>query len=572
MLTRLQIENIAVIERAEIDFSAGFSVLSGETGAGKSIIIDALNAVLGSRISRDLIRSGQNRAAVSALFSDLPAAALQKLVDLGLEAEDGMLLIRREMTSDGKNLCRINGQTATLSMLRELGSFLVNIHGQHDGQHLLDEQFHIEYLDTFSALDPLLREYQSRYEELLQLNRRVKALSMSAAEKQRRAAELERQIAELNAAQIRVGEQDELLSRRTELAHAEKLTAALSDACRLLDGSDDWEGAAKLLAMAEKSLRSVEKYSGQLPQLVERIAELSILASDFSSELSAVLTTLAFSPGELEEVEQRLELLSRLERKYNMPAEELAGLLNTLTQELESLELADESLDGLKAAYTAKRQVVFALAQHLNAARNEAAIRLCSQMEDQLSQLDMPAARFGVEIDTSLDKQQTRFSRRGCDSVRFLLSANSGEDLKPLNKVASGGELSRMMLALRNVLSQGDRGVTAVFDEVDAGVSGRAASKVGEKLVAISASRQVLCVTHLPQIAALADCQYYISKEMRGGRTYTSVEPLDMDGRIRELTRLTTGASVTDAALQNAAEMLRQAEARKTELLTNSDK
>lgn len=572
MLTRLQIENIAVIERAEIDFSAGFSVLSGETGAGKSIIIDALNAVLGSRISRDLIRSGQNRAAVSALFSDLPAAALQKLVDLGLEAEDGMLLIRREMTSDGKNLCRINGQTATLSMLRELGSFLVNIHGQHDGQHLLDEQFHIEYLDTFAALDPLLLEYQSRYEELLQLNRRVKALSMSAAEKQRRAAELERQIAELNAAQIRVGEQDELLSRRTELAHAEKLTAALSDACRLLDGSDDWEGAAKLLAMAEKALRSVEKYSGQLPQLVERIAELSILAADFSSELSAVLTTLAFSPGELEEVEQRLELLSRLERKYNMPADELAGLLNTLTQELESLELADESLDGLKAAYTAKRQVVFALAQQLNAARNEAAIRLCSQMEDQLSQLDMPAARFGVEIDTSLDKQQTRFSRRGCDSVRFLLSANSGEDLKPLNKVASGGELSRMMLALRNVLSQGDRGVTAVFDEVDAGVSGRAASKVGEKLVAISASRQVLCVTHLPQIAALADCQYYISKEMRGGRTYTSVEPLDMDGRIRELTRLTTGASVTDAALQNAAEMLRQAEARKTELLTNSDK
>ncbi len=572
MLTRLQIENIAVIERAEIDFSAGFSVLSGETGAGKSIIIDALNAVLGSRISRDLIRSGQNRAAVSALFSDLPAAALQKLVDLGLEAEDGMLLIRREMTSDGKNLCRINGQTATLSMLRELGSFLVNIHGQHDGQHLLDEQFHIEYLDTFAALDPLLREYQSRYEELLQLNRRVKALSMSAAEKQRRAAELERQIAELNAAQIRVGEQDELLSRRTELAHAEKLTAALSDACRLFDGSDDWEGAAKLLAMAEKSLRSVEKYSGQLPQLVERIAELSILASDFSSELSAVLTTLAFSPGELEEVEQRLELLSRLERKYNMPADELAGLLNTLTQELESLELADENLDGLKAAYTAKRQVVFALAQQLNAARNEAAIRLCSQMEDQLSQLDMPAARFGVEIDTSLDKQQTRFSRRGCDSVRFLLSANSGEDLKPLNKIASGGELSRMMLALRNVLSQGDRGVTAVFDEVDAGVSGRAASKVGEKLVAISASRQVLCVTHLPQIAALADCQYYISKEMRGGRTYTSVEPLDMDGRIRELTRLTTGASVTDAALQNAAEMLRQAEARKTELLTSSDK
>lgn len=572
MLTRLQIENIAVIERAEIDFSAGFSVLSGETGAGKSIIIDALNAVLGSRVSRDLIRSGQSRAAVSALFSDLPATALQKLADFGLDAEDGMLLIRREMTSDGKNLCRINGQSATLSMLRELGSFLVNIHGQHDGQHLLDEQFHIEYLDAFAALEQPLLEYQSRYEELLQLNRRVRALSMSAAEKQRRAAELERQIAELSAAQIRAGEQDELLSRRTELAHAEKLTAALNDACRLLGGSDEEEGAAGLLAMAEKSLRSVEKYSGQLPQLVERMAELSILTSDFSSELSAVLAALAFSPGELEEVEQRLELLSRLERKYNTPADELAGLLSTLTQELESLELADENLDGLKAAYTAKRQVVFTLAQQLNAARNEASARLCSQMEEQLAQLDMPAARFGVEIDTSLGKEQTRFSRRGCDSVRFLLSANSGEDLKPLNKVASGGELSRMMLALRNVLSQGDRGVTAVFDEVDAGVSGRAASKVGERLVAISASRQVLCVTHLPQIAALADCQYSISKEMRDGRTYTSVEPLDINGRIRELTRLTTGASVTDAALQNAAEMLRQAEAHKAKLLTSRDK
>ncbi len=574
MLSRLQIENIAVIERADIDFSAGFSVLSGETGAGKSIIIDALNAVLGARVSRDLIRTGQSRAAVGALFTDLPAAAREKAAALGLEVEDGTLLVRREMTADGKNLCRVGGQTVTLSMLRELGPFLVNIHGQHDGQHLLDEQFHIEYLDAFAALEGLLLEYQSRYEELLHLNRRIRALSMSAADKRRRTAQLEAQIAELNAAQVRTGEQEELLSRRTELMHAEKLTAALQSASRMLDGSEDEsrEGAAALLAMAEKTLRSAEKYSGQLPALIERATELSILAADFASELSAVLTAMSFSPEELEAVERRLELLSRLEHKYGLPCDELAGLLPALLQERDSLEQADDSLDGLREAYAAKRQVVYESAERLNALRSEAAERLCRSIEEQLAQMDMPSARFGVEIDTSLGKEQTRFSRRGCDTVRFLLSANSGEDLKPLSRVASGGELSRMMLALRNVLSQGDGGVTAVFDEVDAGVSGRAASKVGEKLFAISASRQVLCVTHLPQIAALADQQYYISKESRAGRTYTSVMPLDRDGRIGELTRLTVGNSITQAARQNADEMLRLAAERKRELLTTAGK
>ncbi|HIU44283.1 MAG TPA: DNA repair protein RecN [Candidatus Ventrousia excrementavium] len=572
MLTQLQIENIAVIEHADIDFSAGFSVLSGETGAGKSIIIDALNAVLGSRVSRDLIRTGQSRASVSALFSELPPAALQKAADLGLSTEDGTLLIRREMTPDGRNLCRVNGHPATLSMLRELGPFLVNIHGQHDGQHLLDEQFHIEYLDAFAGLELPLAEYQSHYEELLQLNRRIRALSMSAAEKKRRIEELEGQIAELTDAHLREGERDELLSRRTELVNAERLSAALGDACRLLDGTDDGEGAVALLSMAERALRAGEKLSGQLPPLIERATELSVLASDLASDLASTLSAMAFSPEELEETEQRLELLSRLERKYNMPPDELAGLLPALSQELESLALADESMDSLKDAYAAKRQVVYEQAEKLNAMRAEAAVRLCAQMEQQLAQMDMPSARFGAEIDTSLGKGQTRFTRRGCDTVRFLLSANSGEDLKPLSKVASGGELSRMMLALRNVLSEGDRGVTAVFDEVDAGVSGRAASRVGEKLFSIASTRQVLCVTHLPQIAALADRQYYISKESRGGRTYTRVEPLDTDGRIRELTRLTAGDSVTDAARQNAAEMLRLAEIRKKELLTNQPK
>ncbi len=569
MLTQLQIENIAVIERADINFSAGFSVLSGETGAGKSIIIDALNAVLGSRVSRDLIRTGQSRASVSALFSDLPPAALRKAEELGLGAEDGTLLIRREMTPDGRNLCRINGHPAALSMLRELGPFLVNIHGQHDGQHLLDEQFHIEYLDVFAQLEKPLTEYQAHYEELLQLNRRIRALSMSAAEKQRRVRELESQRDELAAAQLREGERDELLSRRTELMNAERLTAALGDACRLLEGTDDEGGAVSLLSMAERALRAGEKLSGQLPPLIDRAAELAVLASDLASDLSSALSSMAFSSEELEETEHRLEELARLERKYGMPPDELIGLLPALSQELDSLELSNENMDSLKEAYAAKRRVVYEQAQRLNDMRSEAAGRLCAQMEQQLAQMDMPSARFGIEINTTLGKDQTRFTRRGCDTVRFLLSANSGEDLKPLSKVASGGELSRMMLALRSVLSEGDSGVTAVFDEVDAGVSGRAASRVGEKLFSIAGARQVLCVTHLPQIAALADRQYYISKESYGGRTYTRVEPLDLEGRIRELTRLTAGDSVTEAARQNAAEMLRLADARKKELLTN---
>lgn len=569
MLSRLQIENIAVIEHADIEFSAGFSVLSGETGAGKSIIIDALNAVLGSRMSRDLIRTGQTRASVCAFFSELPEAALHKAAELGVPAEDGCLVIKREMTSDGKNLCRVNGQPATLSMLRELGSFLVNIHGQHDGQHLLDEQFHIEYLDAFAGFQELLESYQARYDELLHLNRRIRSLSLSAAEKQRRAAELEEQILELSAAQIRRGEQDDLLSRRTELVHAEKLVQALSGAGFIFEGSEDEPGVSDKLAEAEKLLRSAEKYSPALSAAAERAAELSVLACDLSSELSSLLSSMAFTPGELEGIEQRLELFSRLERKYGLAPDQLSELLPSLNQELDSLQQADESLDELKSAYAEKRNVVYELALQLNAARSEAANALCAQMESQLAQMDMPSARFGVEIDCSLNHGQTRFSRRGCDTVRFLLSANSGEALKPLSKVASGGELSRIMLALRNVLSQGDAGVTAVFDEVDAGVSGRAASKVGEKLFCISASRQVLCVTHLPQIAALADHQFAISKESRGGKTYTSVEPLDKEGRIRELTRLTAGSSITDAALVNAGEMLRLAQERKNSLLTN---
>lgn len=569
MLANLQIENIAVIERADIEFSSGFSVLSGETGAGKSIIIDALNAVIGGRVNRDLIRTGQSRACVTALFSNPPAAVLKRADELGVETEGDALLIKREMTADGKNICRINGRTVTLSMLRELGAFLVNIHGQHDGQHLLDEQFHIEYLDNYAGLDGALSQYQVHYEELLQLNRQIKALSMNAAEKQRRTAELEAEIAELEAAAVQENERETLAARRTALTHVEKLVAALADAALALDGNDEQQGAAALVAQAEKSLRSAEKFSDRLKALAERAGEISILASELSADVASALAETAFSPQELEQVEMRLDLLSHLERKYHTPADELGGLLPALRQEYDSLAQSDESLEDLKQAYLEKRKTVFGLAQNLYQLRREAAGRLCAQIEEQLAQMDMPSARFDVEIVTSLGKDAARFTRKGCDTVRFLLSANSGEDLKPLGKVASGGELSRMMLALRNVLSEGDQGITAVFDEVDAGVSGYAASKVGEKLFTIAASRQVLCVTHLPQIAALADEQYYINKEERGGRTYTTVERLDRQGRIRELMRLTAGAGAADAAMHNADEMLRQAGKRKEELLTS---
>ena len=557
MLRNLYIENIAVIQKADIDFSSGLTVLSGETGAGKSIIIDALSAILGGRVSRELIRTGQTKACVAASFTDLAPAVTALCTELGFEPEEGQLLMRREIYADGRNNCRINGRPASLSNLKALGELLVSIYGQHDGQHLMNEQLHMDYLDAFGDMEQALDDYLTQYEELLQLNRRMKALNMSAAEKERRRTALPGRIEELKKANIKPGEQDELLSLRLQMQNAEKIAEGFAEASVLLDGGENSEGAADRLAQAVKALARGARYSAAAEQLEKRMRELSLLAADLSGDLADELSRLDYSPEKLEQTERRLDQISKLSVKYGVPADELEEHLASLEAELAALDNLDDSLDELKAQYAEKRAELYEEAGQLHALRLQAGERLAKQIEKELRDLDLKNARFRVEVEDLRQENQARFTKKGTDNVRFLLSANAGEDLKPLAKVASGGELSRIMLAMKTVLSAGEQGMSAVFDEVDAGVSGRAAQRVAEKLQAMAKVRQVLCITHLPQIAAVADGHLLIAKTEREGRTFTEVTPLDREGRKREIARIIGGAVITEKTLASAEEMLK---------------
>ena len=553
MLRNLYIENIAVIQKADIEFSSGLTVLSGETGAGKSIIIDALSAILGGRVSRELIRTGQTKACVAASFTNLAPAVTDLCIELGFEPEEGQLLLRREIYADGRNNCRINGRPASLSNLKALGELLVSIYGQHDGQHLMNEQLHMDYLDAFGELDQPLSRYLDQYEALLQLNRRMKALNMSAAEKERRRAALPGRIEELKKAAVKPGEQDELLSLRLQMQNGEKIAEGFAEASVLLDGGENSEGAADRLAQAVKALARGARYSAAAEELEKRMRELSLLAADLSGDLADELSRLDYSPEKLEQTERRLDQISKLCVKYGVPADELEEHLTSLEAELAALD----NLDELKALYAEKRAALYEEAGQLHVLRTMAGERLAQEIEKELRDLDLKNARFRVEVEDLRQENQARFTKKGTDNVRFLLSANAGEDLKPLAKVASGGELSRIMLAMKTVLSAGEQGMSAVFDEVDAGVSGRAAQRVAEKLQAMAKVRQVLCITHLPQIAAVADGHLLIAKTERDGRTFTEVTPLDREGRKREIARIIGGAVITETTLASAEEMLK---------------
>ncbi len=557
MLRELYIENIAVIQQADIAFAGGLTVLSGETGAGKSIIIDALSAILGGRVSRELIRTGQNKACVAAMFADLAPAVTELCAELGFEPEDGQLLFRREIYADGRNQCRINGRPATLANLKALGERLVSIYGQHDGQHLMNEQLHMDYLDAYGAMERPLADYLNHYEALLQLNRRMKALNMSAAEKERRRAALPPRIEELKKANVKPGEQDELLALRLQMQNGEKIAEGFAEASVLLDGGEQSDGAADRLAQAVKALVRGARYSAAAEELEKRMRELSLLAADLSGDLADALSRLDYSPEKLEHTERRLDQISKLCIKYNVPADQLEEHLAALEEELSTLDNLDDDLDELKAQYARLRTELYEEAGRLHALRVTAGERLASEIERELTDLDLKHARFRVEVEDLRQENQARFTKKGTDNVRFLLSANAGEDLKPLAKVASGGELSRIMLAMKTVLSAGEQGMTAVFDEVDAGVSGRAAQRVAEKLQAMAKLRQVLCITHLPQIAAVADGHLLIAKSEREGRTYTEVTPLDREGRKREIARIIGGAVITEKTLASAEEMLK---------------
>ncbi len=550
MLQLLHIENIAIIEQADIEFEGGFNALTGETGAGKSIVIDSLSAVLGQRTSRDLIRTGTEKAFVSACFTGVPAGVG---ADLGIESADELLL-QREIHADGKNTCRVNGRPVTVTQLRTLGNRLLNIHGQHDGQQLLDEEQHEIYLDNFGHMQPMVDDYRSKFDALAALRRQMQSLQMDESEKARRVDTLRYQIEELERADLKAEEEDELLGRRNLLRNSEKFISAVSESDFCLNGSDDQEGAANLIRQAQNALNNVKNLDSGFEEIYNRLESLYCEVYDLAYTIQDKRNNFDFSPNELDEVESRLDQLYRLKKKYGPTVEDMLAYLERCRKELDDIEYADDTLQRLEMEMKKAQKVAMESATVLSQARKEAAKDLAKQILSELQQLDMGKIRFEVSFDTK-DMDTT-----GIDEVRFLMSANVGEELKPINKIASGGELARIMLAMKNVLSEQDHVGTMVFDEVDTGVSGRAAQKVAEKMARISRKKQVLCVTHLPQLAAMADNHFSVEKGEMDNRTYTKVQQLSREQRRQELARLTGGVHVSDVMLQGAEELLCEAE------------
>lgn len=558
MLELLHIENIAIIEAADIEFAPGFNALTGETGAGKSIVIDSLSAVLGQRTSRELIRTGAEKAFVSAAFS----GTVPELTEtLGIQPEaDGTLLLQREIQTDGKNVCRVNGRPVTVGQLRALGAQLLNIHGQHDGQQLLDEEQHIVYLDSFGRAGSLINTYAEKYKHFTDIRRQIGALQMDEAEKARRVDTLQYQIEELRRAKLKPGEEEELTARRGMLRNAEKFLDAVAGADYALNGDDSGGGALSALRQAQDALSGVRHLDDAFGQLYERLGEAYSEVYDIAATVEDKRGELDVSPGELDRVESRMDLLYRLKKKYGATVEDMLDYQARCEAELAQIEDAGDTLARLEQALSKAEKEARQAAQALSDARKAAADRLTAQILAELQQLDMGKIRFVVDFaEKPLDSD-------GMDTVRFLMSANVGEELRPIHKIASGGELARIMLAMKNVLSEQDHVGTMVFDEVDTGVSGRAAQKVAEKMARISRRKQVLCVTHLPQLAAMADTHFSVEKGERGGRTYTEVRRLDREQRRRELARLTGGSHVSQTMLDGAEELLVQAEKFRAEL------
>lgn len=547
MLSLLHIENIAVIEQADISFDRGFNVLTGETGAGKSIVIDAISAIVGERAYRDMIRTGTQKASVRGVFTQVP--------ELPWFAENGVTydpetVIQREIYLDGKNVCRVNGALVTVSILHKLGLQLINIHGQHDSAALFEEENHLTFLDDYAGNEALRQSYREGYDLVAELRRKIDKMTMDEGEKLRRMETLKYQIAEIEKAAPEPGEDTALEERRKLLQNAEKLSQGMDEAVRCLYGDDDSEGAAGLLAQAEYALARLSRFSDSFASLHERVSDLKYQVQDAAEEARDARDGLSFSADELERIESRLDVLHRLRRKYGASCEEILAYLEQAKKELDDMEFADDHLEKLKKKLEKAEAEAWKRAEVLRKNRKENAEAMSARILGELAQLDMPRVRFACNF------RELELTPGGADAVAFYMSANAGEALKPLSKVASGGELARIMLAMKNVLAEKDQIGCLIFDEVDTGVSGRAAQKVAEKLRSLARFKQVLCVTHLPQLAALADTHLLISKAERDGRTYTSVTPLDKEGRKRELARIIGGTHITETTLKSAEEML----------------
>ncbi len=549
MLQTLYIENIAVIEKTSIDFTGGLNVLTGETGAGKSIIIDAINAIMGQRTSRDIIRTGEKSAFVSAQFEDVGKTAEKTLAELGFEAEDGVLVLQRTLSANGKSVCKINGRPATVSMLKSLSRSLINIHGQHESYALFSPETHIDYIDSYGGCEELLNSYKEKYNDYIILSKKLSRANSDESERLREIDLLQFQTRELFDADVRPGEEEELEAERTVLINFEKISSLLNKAKLMLDG-DDSNGGIESLDIASNAMQAAAEYNEEYSGISETLTDIYYNLRDISESIADAVDNLEGDPQRLEEIEERLDLLNRLTRKYNCSVDELPELAEKAQARLEELLNYDKNRDGLiKACAEAEKQALDA-ASRLSRRRREAAKDFADRVREEMSFLNMP----NVTLVPSFE--ETGLNPKGTDKVELLISANPGEAPRPVAKIASGGELSRMMLAIKTVLASADEVDTLIFDEVDTGISGSAAEKVGLKLREVSGSCQVLCVTHQAQIAALADTHLLISKQVDGGRTFTAVTPLSRDERVKELARIIGGVNITKAALSHAEDML----------------
>ena len=553
MLSNLQIENIAVIKSASIDFENGFNVMTGETGAGKSIVIDSLNAILGERTSRELIRSGADSASVCAEFQNVGENVKNELEKLGIEKDD-TLIVSRKLTPDGKNVCRINGMPATVSMLKALGVQLVNIHGQLDNQSLLSAETHCSFIDKLAGSGRELNEFKELYSLYIKKENELKSLNTDVNEKNRRLDILNYQIEEIQKADIRPGEKDELTEKLGFLRNAEKVLDLLHTAYAALNGDGEMPGAADIAADAASKLLSAADYSSDFTETANGVNDAAMNLSAYTEELRDKIYSLDYDPNETERAEERLDVIYRLSQKYGDSEEDILAYLENAEKERDALSFSDERAEQLRAETEKAYNEALAAAKKLSEIRIEAGKKFSADVERELAFLNMPSVKFIVNDSVG------KLYENGIDNIEFLLSANAGEEPKPLSKIASGGELSRIMLAIKCVLSELDDIDTLIFDEIDSGVSGRAALKIAAKMKELSKTHQVICVTHLAQIAAFADEHKLISKEEKDGRTYTCITSLDYNGRKYELARIMGGLTVTQSILNSAEELLSSAE------------
>ena len=551
MLANLKIENVAVIEKAEVNFTHGFTVLTGETGAGKSILIDSINAILGNRTSRELVRSGAQKACIWATFEAIPASVKKQLEKCGYEASDDLLLYR-EINAEGKGSCRINGMPATAAVVRDISAGLLSIHGQHDSQSLTNPALHLDLLDQYAQNRELFAEYYRRYRELVTVKRQLDTANASEADKQRRIEALTAEIDAIDAAALQPGEEKTLQERKTVIIHAQSILEGITAAHLALAGDEDGEqaGAADLLGGAVDGLQNSARLDESLAAMSERLNELYYSARDLATDLADRLDAYGFDAGELDQIESRLDTIYRIKQKFGMEVEELLARRDTAAAELENFQSSSQRIAELKARmqtlYAAAKEAAEALTQ----SRLKGFAAMNKQMKAALEFLNMPGIRF------ALKHARGPLSSHGQDTVEFLISTNPGEEPKPLAKIASGGELSRIMLAFKSALADRDALPTVIYDEIDTGVSGLAAGRIGQLLHQTAKGHQVLCITHTPQVAAFADNQLLIQKNVRNDRTFTEIHTLDMDGRVEVLARMISGDKVSELSLASARELI----------------